>query len=71
MPRLNFHHGFSPIEKDITHYYDDGTVSIKLTALKVAARAMGIAQNASPLVDPVRIDIAAQMVWDILLDLQK
>jgi hypothetical protein len=44
MPHLRTHKGFSDIEQDITLFYDDGTVDALTTALKVAARALIIAQ---------------------------
>jgi hypothetical protein len=71
MPHLRTHKGFSDIEQDIKLFYDDGTVDALATALKVAARALVIAQPlfATP-ADRNDINALKQKVFDYIMQRQ-
>jgi hypothetical protein len=66
MAQLRQHKAFSDIEQDIKRYYQDGTVDVLTTALKVAGRALAVAHATAP--DNKDINKARQLVFDQLLN---
>jgi hypothetical protein len=68
---LRQHKSFSEIEQDIKRFYDDGTVDVTETALKIAARALAVAQASCPPAERLEIEHAKQIIFDRLLDRQK